>query len=104
MCSRGADTEPQIHCFTWQGIEIEASYTPLKWNVIAHLEIRSINPERAKLPITETGYRSHFHRPGTIEVNDGDVVAQVIAWLDEEAAKPDWLTYIEGSRQGDLFR
>jgi hypothetical protein len=85
--------EPQTHRFTWQGIEIEASYTPLKWNVIAHLEIRSVNPERQRLPITDTGYRSHFHSPGTIEANGGDVVAQVIAWLDEEAAKPAWRPY-----------
>ncbi len=38
-------------------------YTPLQWKTIAHLEIRSIKPERAPLPITETGYRSHFHQP-----------------------------------------
>lgn len=95
--------DPQIYRFTWQGIEIEAIYTPLKWSVIAHLEIRSINPERAPLPITETGYRSHFHQPGTIEAHGGDVVAQVIAWLDEEAAKPDWKRHVEARRQGSLF-
>lgn len=95
--------EPQAYLFTWQGIEIEATYTPLKWNVIAHLEIRSITPERAKLPITDTGYRSHFHQPGTIEALGGDVVAQLIAWLDEEAAKPAWRAHIDASRQGELF-
>lgn len=95
--------ESQTYLFTWQGIEIEATYTPLKWNVIAHLEIRSINPERAKLPITDTGYRSHFHQPGTIEALGSDVVAQIIAWLDEEAAKPAWRTHIDASRQGELF-
>ena len=30
----------------------------------AQLEIRSINPAGTRLPITETGYRSHFHQPG----------------------------------------
>lgn len=96
--------EPQIHHFTWQGIEIEATYTPQKWGgVIAHLEIRSVKPERAPLPITSTGYRSHFHQPGTIEAHGGDVVAQVIAWLDEEAAKPEWRGHIDASRQGELF-
>lgn len=94
---------PQTCRLTWQGIEIEATYTPLKWGVIAHLEIRSIRPERAPLPITATGYRSHFHSPGTIEAHGGDVAAQVIAWLDEEAAKPGWRAYVEASRQGDLF-
>lgn len=95
--------DTQTHRFTWQGIEIEAIYTPLKWSVIAHLEVRSIRPECARLPITSTGYRSHFHQPGTVEACGGDVVAQVIAWLDEEAVKPNWLAYVEASRQGELF-
>lgn len=95
--------EPQTYRFPWQGIEIEATYTPLKWGVIAHLETRSINPERTPLPITKTGYRSHFHQPGTIEAHGGDVVAQVIAWLDEEAKKPAWCAYVDASRQGELF-
>lgn len=93
----------QTYRFTWQGIEIEATYTPLKFGVMAHLAIQSINPENAPLPITETGYRSHFHQPGTIEAHGGDVVAQVIAWLDQEAAKPEWKRHSEASRQGELF-
>lgn len=98
------EQQPQTHRFTWQGIEIEAIYSPRKWGgVIAHLEIRSIAPERAPLPITETGYRSHFHACGTVEANGGDVVAQVTAWLDEEAATPAWRRYVEASRQGALF-
>ncbi|WBY08956.1 hypothetical protein PIB19_06045 [Sphingomonas sp. 7/4-4] len=97
------EQQSQTYRFAWRGIEIEATYTPRKWGVIAHLEIRSITSERAPLPITETGYRSHFHQPGTIEAHGGDVMAQVTAWLDEEAAKPAWLAYVEASRQGDLF-
>jgi hypothetical protein len=97
------EQQPQSYRFAWRGIEIEATYVPLKWGVIAHLAIRSIMPERARLPITETGYRSHFHQPGTVEAHGGDVVAQVTAWLNEEAAKPDWLAHIEASRQGELF-
>lgn len=93
----------EVHRFVWQGIEIEAIYTPLKWGVIAHLEIRSIEPKGAPLPITSTGYRSHFHQPGTVEAHGGDVAAQVIAWLDEEAAKSEWRAHIEASRQGCLF-
>lgn len=105
MCSRGADmdTQSQTHRFHWQGIEIEAIYTPLKWGVIAHLEIRSITPECPPLPITRTGYHSHFHQPGTIEALGGDVVAQTIAWLDDEATKPEWQAYVEVGRQGELF-
>lgn len=97
------DQQSQVNRFLWQAIEIEATYTPRKWGVIAHPEIRSIAPERTPLPITETGYRSHFHPVGTVEAHGGDVVAQATAWLNEEARKADWLTHIERSRQGDLF-
>lgn len=105
-CVRGVLTmeqQSQTHRFTWQGIEIELVYSPVKWGTIAHLEVQSVAPERAPLPITETGYRSHFHPCGTVEANGGDVVAQVVAWLDEEAAKPEWRRSVEASRQGELF-
>ena len=94
---------PQTYSFNWQGIEIEAIYAPRKWGVIAHLEIRSVLPEGAALPITSTGYRSHFHPIGTVEAHGGDVVAQVTAWLDEEARKPEWRAHVTRSKQGELF-
>lgn len=105
MCSRGTDMEPQSHTYnlTWQGITIRVVHTPRRWTAIEHLEIRSIAPEGAALPITGTGYRSHFVPIGTVAAHGGDVVAQVTAWLDEEAAKPDWLAHLEASRQGNLF-
>lgn len=97
------EQQPQTYRFTWQGIDIEVTYTPRKWTVIAHLEIRSIRPERAALPITATGYRSHFHECGTIEARGGDVVAQVIAWLDEEATTLEWQAHLARAKQGELF-
>jgi hypothetical protein len=60
-------------------------------------------PPRAPLPITETGYKSHFHPCGTVEANGGDVVTQIVVWPDEEAAKPSWRAYAAKSRQGELF-
>jgi hypothetical protein len=95
--------QKEAHRFTWQGIEIEATYDPRFCGIISHLEIKSVNPERAPLPITKSGYRSHFHPCGTIEAQDGDVVEQVIAWLDEEALKPEWQRYMANTRQGELF-
>lgn len=95
--------DTQTYRFTWRGIGIEAIYTPLKWNTIAHLEIRSVAPEGAALPVSETGYRFHFHQPGTVEAQGGDVVAQVIAWLDEEATTPQWRQHEETARQLSLF-
>lgn len=103
MFSRGADMDTQTYRFTWHGIGIEAIYTPLKWNMIAHLEIRSVAPEGAALPVSETGYRSHFHQPGTVEAQGGDVVAQVTAWLDETATSSQWRQQEEAAQQLSLF-
>ena len=97
--------ETRTYRLTWQGIEIEANYVP-EWGAgyIAHLEIRSINPPQAKLPMTETGYRSHFHTIGTIEAEyDGNVVKAVIDWLDREAQSKAWKKYVQESRQMELF-
>lgn len=94
----------QIYRFTWEGIEIEARYAPLKWNVIVHLEIETIQPERTPLPITETGYLSHHHQPNSIEeANGGDVVAFVKDWLNEKAQSKEWQDYLENSKQLSLF-
>lgn len=97
--------EPQSHTYNliWQGITVRVVHTPRRWTAIEHLEIRSVAPEGAALPITDTGYRSHFLPIGTVDAHGGDVVAQVTAWLDEEAAKLAWLAHIEASRQGELF-
>ncbi len=79
----------------WRGIEIEIRVDP-KWlwpTPTAHLELQTLHPENARLPLTETGYRSHFipyaeDDPPFDDINDAE--AMVLAWLDKEAAKPDW--------------
>lgn len=93
-----------VHQFTWQGIEIELTYCPVRWTQISHIEIRSTCPERAPLPLTDTGYLSHFFEVGTVEAKSGDVVAQVTAWLDEAAQRPEWQAHLAEQAQGDLFR
>lgn len=47
--------EAQIYRFTWEGIEIEARYTPLMWDIIAHPEIETISPKREAFHIAGTG-------------------------------------------------
>ena len=71
--------------------------------MIAHLEIRSIAPARAVLPIASMGYRSRFHEIGTIAANGGDVGAQAMAWLDDEALRTEWRAHVNRSNQGELF-
>lgn len=89
----------QTHRIIWQGIAIKISYCP-KWLVseilgdidgynIAHLEITAIKPKRAPLPITETGYKSHFCQHADIEQHGG-AIEFVTAWLDHEAKRLGW--------------
>ena len=91
------------HRLIWQGIEIEAKYTPLQWSVIAHLEIFSMSFPRSPLPISETGYKSWFHQPNTIEATGMSIEEFVRAELDDAAKSPDWKILLEQSRQGCLF-
>ena len=91
------------HRLTWRGIEIVARYTSRRWDIIGHLEIRSIAPKGAPLPGALTGYLSQFMQARIMETHGGDVVAYVVALLDEEAAQPEWLAHVEASRQLRLF-
>lgn len=68
---------------------------------MAHLEIVCI-AKGARLPVTETGYRSHFI-PADAVVNRGGPVAYVMAWLDAEASSPEWQKRQAVSRQLTLF-
>jgi hypothetical protein len=67
-----------------------------------HLEIESIKPKRAPLPITETGYRSHF-MPALDLINDGGPVTFVTAWINQEAKGKAWTKTVAAKAQGDLF-
>jgi len=69
---------------------------------MAHLECRTISPEKARLPITETGYRSHF-TPAAIIEDGGGPVAFVQKWLDSEVQSPEWQDYLEEQKQPSLF-
>ena len=75
----------------WNGVEIEISWAP-DWIAYddctgtGHLEVRSIAPAREPLPITETGYRSHFINASGIEAH-GSPEAFVRLWIEQEAKK-----------------
>lgn len=83
----------------WQGHEIEI--TCIKgWPIASfcHIEVRCA----ARLPITETGYKSHF-MPLEVLEEYASPVEFVEAWLDHAAKDKSWLRHVEESRQGDLF-
>ena len=68
----------------------------------AHLEIESIAPKRGELPITGTGYRSHFTSADTVAAHGGPA-AFVEAWLECESQTPDWRREEQERRQLALF-
>ena len=94
--------------FVWDGITIEVVYEADWCNSseghfpASHLAITSITPAKAPLPITETGYRSHFLSPGEVE-EAGGPTPYVSAWLEHAARDPKWRKSEQARRQLDLF-
>ncbi|MCR2832404.1 hypothetical protein [Parerythrobacter lacustris] len=94
----------------WQGILIEVRYAPYWLGSsddgdacsVAHLELESLRPERAPLPVTGTGYRSHFTSCAEVEANGG-AASFVQHWLDHEAKSSAWKAQAVPSRQMSLF-
>jgi hypothetical protein len=92
----------------WEGIALSINYAP-DWSPsykevygspMAHLEISSI--DRQPLPITETGYRSHFISAAVIEA-EGGPVAFAQAWLNDAANSPAWKAAKANRQQLSLF-
>lgn len=95
-----------VHQTSWQGIPLSVSYWP-DWSEafstvmgrpLAHLTIEGTRP----LPITETGFLSHFTGPDLVE-SEGGPVGFVQAWLDLAAELPEWRTAQDSAAQLSLF-
>lgn len=99
---------PQSFRADWRGIGLTINWKPDYFSMatgdgayaVAHLEI--IADGRVMLPVTETGYRSHFIQKEAIEA-EGGPVAYALAWLDHEAASPSWKRREAAARQLSLF-
>jgi len=86
---------------TWEGIAIALTVhdkSRLYGDHFRHLEIRAAE----RLPITETGYRSHFIHEEELALWDSPE-AFVLDWLTEAARDPAWKAYRDQSRQLSLF-
>lgn len=68
-----------------------------------HIEVESVAPKKAPMPITETGYRSHFI-PALDLINAGGPVTVVTNWLAQEAKGKAWSKAATQKAQGDLFQ
>jgi hypothetical protein len=94
----------------WEGVALLVRWRPGYFAVeldegsrveIGHLVIEAETGER--LPISETGYRSHFIAPDALIPFDGDPAAYARAWLDHKAASDAWQAHIAARAQLSLF-
>lgn len=100
--------EYETYLTTWQWIDLEIRHCSCWLSsaeddfVTQHIEIRSEG--KVPLPITRTGYRSHFEN-GADALNEfGDDPIEFVLWLLTEAAKDlTWKRKEEDRRQGTLF-
>lgn len=92
-----------VERFTWRGIECSATHTSdyisTGWS---HVELRVLKPKGMPVPITETGYRSHFLDEADIKAAGGPA-AFFRAWLEREAASKAYAKALARWRQLDLF-
>ena len=59
------------------------------WPSQSHIEVYVVRPKHAVIPITQTGYRSHFIDTEGLSLAGG-AIAFVTNWLDREAACKKW--------------
>lgn len=90
----------QTFTLTWEGRHLSIEHREAWIAGADHLAIQS--KEREPLPITETGYRSHF-LSGEDIATAGGPVAYVTAWLNHMARSKEWIAYEKSSRQLSLF-
>ena len=92
-----------VEKFTWLGIEMSATHSP---NYISpgwsHIELRVVKPKGMPVPITDTGYLSHFLDEADLKAAGG-AVAFFRAWLDREADSKAYRKALARWQQLDLF-
>ena len=88
------------HNITWRAIGIEITFTLQKFGMADHIELRTGG--KAALPVTETGYRSHFTSKVAVE-SYGGPLDFAKAWIEDEAASPEWQAHQAAHRQMSLF-
>jgi hypothetical protein len=67
-----------------------------------HIELLVMAPKGGMLPVTETGYRSHFIAAAELAAAGGPA-RYVLAWLDREARTKRWQETQFRWRQLDIF-
>lgn len=93
------EEEPITQQIEWQGITITITHRKA-WpiNNFSHIEVKADQ----RLPMTETGYKSHFMPSEALSEYDG-VIDFVIQWLNATCQSKEWLAHMESLRQPNLF-
>jgi len=93
------EDEPILHQIKWQGIAITITHRKA-WpiNSFGHIEIKA----EQRLPMTETGYKSHFMPNEALAEYDG-VIDFVTQWLEVTCRSKGWRAHVESLRQPSLF-
>ncbi len=92
---------PITYQIVWEGVQVEITYCKRRWKSdFDHIELHV--EEGCIIPVTETGYRSHFLPAGIVDSFDG-YEGFVRARLDHEAENSDWKKRKETARQMSLF-
>jgi len=84
----------------WRRILIQITFE--KQRFVDHIQIETLEPFRAPLPITETGYRSHFLSKDVIERACGPDT-YVLDWLEFAATRQGWIEQEAAIRQYALI-
>ena len=99
-----ADRAIERHRLDWQGEHVTVTYEAnwLDMGLTAHLTVQAEREGPGVLPITDTGYRSHFTPVEAIDAAGGPV-AFVLAWLDHAAKELAWQQLKDQQRQTSLL-
>ena len=90
------------HWFTWRHVRCKVIETPNSFAGLTHLELHAIAARDVPLPITHTGYKSHFVATQAL-AEAGGAVAMFTRWMDTEATSKAYRDAEFLWRQGDLF-
>ncbi len=96
-------TTKTTHRLVWRDITCRVTHTPdyisKGWT---HLELIVVKPKGAPLPITGTGYLSHFLDEDLL-AKHGGAVAFFVGWIEREARTKAWAKAEFKWRQLELF-
>ncbi|MDC6367228.1 MULTISPECIES: hypothetical protein [Flavobacteriaceae] len=92
--------DKEVHTYKgrWNGIAITVVYQPNYFESanVSHLEVRADEP----LPITETGYRSHWVLDGELEGTDP--FEYTLKGLDVQSKSKQWKCYLEHEKTMEI--